>query len=207
MLLQAYQIPVVRGNVANDPVSAGEVAREIGFPVVMKINSPDILHKSDLGGIRLGLSSKAEVMKAYDEMFDSIRQKIPDARLEGVLIEAMAPKGNEVIIGMKRDPGFGAMMMFGFGGIFVELFKDVSFRVAPLTRLDAEDMVLSTKAGKLLQGYRGEKEKDIEAIVDVILKLSQIAIDYPEIEEIEINPLLVLEKGVLALDGRAILRV
>lgn len=207
MLLQAYQIPVVRGNVANDPVSAGEVAREIGFPVVMKINSPDILHKSDLGGIRLGLSSKAEVMKAYDEMFDSIRQKIHDARLEGVLIEAMAPKGNEVIIGMKRDPGFGAMMMFGFGGIFVELFKDVSFRVAPLTRLDAEDMVLSTKAGKLLQGYRGEKEKDIEAIVDVILKLSQIAIDYPEIEEIEINPLLVLEKGVLALDGRAILRV
>lgn len=206
MLLQAYQIPVVPGNVANDPVAAGEVAREIGFPVVMKINSPDILHKSDVGGIRLGLSNKPEVMKSYEEMFDSIQQKLPEARLEGVLIEAMAPKGNEVIIGMKRDPGFGPIMMFGFGGIFVELFKDVSFRVAPLTRRDAEEMVLSTKAGKLLQGYRGDKEKDIAAIVDVILKLSQIAIDYEEIEEIEINPLLVLEKGVLALDGRAILR-
>jgi acetyltransferase len=118
----------------------------------------------------------------------------------------MAPKGNEVIIGMKRDPGFGPMIMFGFGGIFVELFKDVSFRIAPLTTNDAREMVLSTKAGKLLQGYRGERAKDIDAIVDVILKLSQIAIDFREIEEIEINPLLVLEKGVLALDGRAILK-
>ncbi len=206
ILLEAYQIPVVPGKIAKDPVEAGDVANEIGFPVVMKINSPDILHKSDLGGIRLGLTNKAEVMNAYEEMVDSIHKKKPDARIEGVLVEAMAPKGNEVIVGMKRDPGFGPMMMFGFGGIFVELFKDVSFRVAPLTRHDAEEMVLSTKAGKLLQGYRGEKEKDIAAIVDVILKLSQIAIDYPEIEDIEINPLLVLEEGVLALDGRAILR-
>jgi acyl-CoA synthetase (NDP forming) len=107
---------------------------------------------------------------------------------------------------MKRDPGFGAMMMFGFGGIFVELFKDVSFRVAPLTKSDAYEMIMTTKAGKLLQGYRGEKEKDIDAIVDVILKLNQISIDFDQIEEIEINPLLVLEEGVLALDGRVILK-
>ena len=204
-LLQAYQIPVVAGDVAEDKESASELAEKIGFPVVMKINSPDILHKSDVGGIRLGLQNKDDVRRAYEEMMKSVSQKKPDALLEGVLIEAMAPKGHEVIIGMKRDPGFGAMMMFGLGGIFVELFKDVSFRVAPLTRQDALDMIYSTKAGKLLTGYRGEKEKDINAIVDVILKLSQLSIDFPEIEEIEINPLLVLQDSALALDGRVIL--
>jgi acetyltransferase len=206
MLFQAYDIPVVKGDIAIDAESAAVVAEKIGFPVVMKINSPDILHKSDFGGIRLGLGSRDEVKTAFLEMNAAILKKKPEARLEGVLIEAMAPKGNEVIIGMKRDPGFGPMIMFGFGGIFVELFKDVSFRIAPLTTNDAREMVLSTKAGKLLQGYRGERAKDIDAIVDVILKLSQIAIDFREIEEIEINPLLVLEKGVLALDGRAILK-
>lgn len=206
VLFQAYDIPVVKGDIAIDAESAAVAAEKIGFPVVMKINSPDILHKSDFGGIRLGLGSKDEVKKTFLEMNATILQKKPEARLEGVLIEEMAPKGNEVIIGMKRDPGFGPMIMFGFGGIFVELFKDVSFRIAPLTTNDAREMVLSTKAGKLLQGYRGERAKDIDAIVDVILKLSQIAIDFREIEEIEINPLLVLEKGVLALDGRAILK-
>ncbi|HSM23405.1 MAG TPA: acetate--CoA ligase family protein [Anaerolineaceae bacterium] len=204
-LLQAYQIPVVAGDVAEDKESASELAEKIGFPVVMKINSPDILHKSDVGGIRLGLQNKDDVRRAYEEMMNSVSHKKPDALLEGVLIEAMAPEGHEVIIGMKRDPGFGAMMMFGLGGIFVELFKDVSFRVAPLTRQDALDMIYSTKAGKLLTGYRGEKEKDINAIVDVILKLSQLSIDFPEIEEIEINPLLVLQDSALALDGRVIL--
>lgn len=205
-ILQAYGVHIVRGGSADEELSAGKIAEEIGFPVVMKINSPDILHKSDFGGIRLGLRNKEEVQIAFIEMMEMIRNKKPDARLEGVLIEAMAPKGSEVIIGMKRDPGFGAMMMFGFGGIFVELFKDVSFRVAPLTKSDAYEMIMTTKAGKLLQGYRGEKEKDIDAIVDVILKLSQISIDFDQIEEIEINPLLVLEEGVLALDGRVILK-
>jgi acetyltransferase len=118
----------------------------------------------------------------------------------------MAPKGQEVIIGMKRDPGFGAMMMFGLGGIFVELFKDVSFRVAPLTRSDAYDMIHTTRAGMLLTGYRGQKPADLDAVVDTILRLSQLAVDFDKIEEIEINPLLVLEKGCLALDGRVILR-
>ena len=204
-LLQSYQIPIVAGDVALEKNSASELAEKIGFPVVMKINSPDILHKSDVGGIRLGLNNKEAVQIAFDEMMSSVRKMKSDALLEGVLIESMAPKGHEVIIGMKRDPGFGAMMMFGLGGIFVELFKDVSFRVAPLTKQDALDMVFSTKAGKLLTGYRGEKEKDINAIVEVILKLSQLVIDFPEIQEIEFNPLLVLDEGVLALDGRVIL--
>jgi acetyltransferase len=184
----------VPANIAEIEDDAIRVANEIGYPVVMKINSPDILHKSDLGGIRLDLNDAASVRQAYQEMISTVQTKMPNARIEGVLIEATAPKGQEVIIGMKRDPGFGPVMMFGLGGIFVELFKDVSFRVSPLTRNDAYDMIQSTRAGKFLTGYRGQKPADLDAVVDTILRLSQLALNFEEIEEIEINPLLVLEK-------------
>ena len=204
-LLEAYGIPVVQGHLAENEDEAVRIAEQIGFPVVMKINSPDILHKSDQGGILLNIYNSSLLRVAYHDMVSSIRKNLPEARLEGVLIEAMAPKGQEVIVGMKRDPGFGAMMMFGLGGIFVELFKDVAFRVSPLTEQDALDMINNTRAGKLLTGYRGEKSVDIGAVVDTILRLSQLSMDYPEIEEIEINPLRVFEKGCLALDGRVIL--
>jgi acetyltransferase len=204
-ILDAYKIPLIAGITASNEQEAVQAAEIIGYPVVMKINSPDILHKSDLGGIRLNLEDSELLRVAYQEMMTGIHQKLPQARIEGVLIEAMAPKGQEVIIGMKRDPGFGAMMMFGLGGIFVELFQDVSFRVAPITKRDAIDMIHSTRAGKLLTGYRGQKPADVDAVVETILRLSQLAVDFDEIEEIEINPLLVLEKGVLALDGRVIL--
>lgn len=205
-ILDAYGIPLVAGGIAISQTQAVEIAEEIGYPVVMKINSVDILHKSDVGGIRLNLKNKAEVADAYQEMIQSIQQKLPQANLEGVLIEAMSPKGQEVIIGMKRDPGFGAMMMFGLGGIFVELFKDVSFRVAPLTRSEAYAMIENTRAGKLLTGYRGQTPADVNAVVETILRLSQLSVDFPEIMEIEINPLSVFEKGCLALDGRVILK-
>lgn len=205
-ILEAYGIPLVPANIAENEDDAIRVANEIGYPVVMKINSPDILHKSDLGGIRLDLNDAASVRQAYQEMISTVQTKMPNARIEGVLIEATAPKGQEVIIGMKRDPGFGPVMMFGLGGIFVELFKDVSFRVSPLTRNDAYDMIQSTRAGKLLTGYRGQKPADLDAVVDTILRLSQLALNFEEIEEIEINPLLVMEKGCLALDGRVILK-
>ncbi len=204
-VLEAYGIPLISGNTAQNEEEAGALAEKLGFPVVMKINSPDILHKSDVGGIRLNLNNGEAVKKAFQEMYNSIRGKMPDAKLEGVIIEALAPKGQEVIVGMKRDAGFGPLMMFGLGGIFVELFKDVSFRVAPLTRKDALEMIERTRAAKLLTGYRGQKPADLEAVVDVILRLSQLAVDFEEIEEIEINPLLVLEQGALALDGRVIL--
>ena len=205
-LLEAYGIPLIPANTAKDADGAIDVAKEIGYPVVMKINSPDILHKSDLGGIRLGLNDSAAVRQAYQEMISQIQAKMPTARIDGVLVEAMAPKGQEVIIGMKRDPGFGPIMMFGLGGIFVELFKDVSFRVAPLTKSDAYDMIQTTRAGKLLTGYRGQAPADLDAVVDTILRLSQLAVDFEELEEIEINPLLVLETGCMALDGRVILK-
>src|SRR5574340_1023063 len=191
-LLAAYGMPVVAGELAASAEAAAQAAQRVGFPVVMKIVSPDILHKSDVGGIRLNLASPEAVRAAYVEMLASITAKLPEAHLEGVLIEAMAPKGQEVIVGMRRDPNFGPLMMFGLGGIYVELFGDVSFRVAPLTYEDAMDMIRSTRAGRLLTGFRGMPEADVEAVAQTILRLSRLALDFPQLSEIEINPLLVL---------------
>ena len=206
-LLEAYGMPVVAGELARSAEEAGKCAERIGFPVAMKIVSPDILHKSDLGGIRLNLANRASVEEAYSRMMADILSRKPEARLEGMLVEAMAPKGQEVIVGMRRDPNFGPLMMFGLGGVYVELFGDVSFRVAPLSRQDAMDMIERTRAGRLLTGFRGQAAADVGAVVETILRLSQLSLDFPEIEEIEINPLLVLPEGqgALALDGRVIL--
>lgn len=206
-LLAAYGMPVVAGGMATSADDAVATAQQVGYPVAMKIVSPDILHKSDLGGIRLNLADNQAVRTNFTSLMQDIAAKMPEAVLEGVLIEAMAPKGQEVIVGMRRDPNFGPLIMFGLGGIYVELFGDVSFRVAPLTREDAADMVRNTRAGRLLTGFRGMLEADVEAVVDTILRLSQLAQDFPQISEIEINPLLVLPKGkgALALDGRVIL--
>ncbi len=207
-LLAAYGMPVVAGEMAQSAQQAVDAARRVGYPVVMKIVSPNILHKSDVGGIRLNLGDDDAVRTNYLSLMQDIAAKKPEAHLEGVLIEAMAQKGQEVIVGMRRDPNFGPLMMFGLGGIYVELFGDVAFRVAPLTRQDAADMIQQTRAGRLLTGFRGMPEADVDAVVDAILRLSKLALDFPQIEEIEINPLLVLPKGKggLALDGRVILQ-
>lgn len=206
-LLQAYGIPVVPGALADSADLAAEVAESLGFPVVMKIVSPDILHKSDAGGIRLNLTTIDQVKLAYQEMMQHLSQNLPEAFLEGVLIEKMVPKGHEVIVGMRRDPTFGPMLMFGMGGIFVELIKDVAFKLAPLSQYDINDVFNRTYAGKLLKGYRGSQPADLTALSDVIARLSQLALDFPNISEIEINPLLVFDQGqgVLSLDSRAIL--
>lgn len=203
-LLEAYGIPVVPGKMATSAEEAAAAAEQIGFPVVMKIVSPDILHKSDRGGILLNLSNSRAVMDGYRQMLSQVIKAAPDARIEGVLVESMAPKGQEIIIGMRRDPQFGPLIMFGFGGIYVELFSDVAFRIAPLSVTDAEAMLNETKAGRLLKGLRGAQPADREALIETLIRLGQIAIDFPELEEMEINPLLVMQKGVLALDARAI---
>jgi acetyltransferase len=206
-LLEAYGIPVVHGAVATSADEAAALAENYATPVVLKIVSPDILHKSDVGGILLNVQGGEAVRAGYESLMAAVKKAKPEARLEGVLVEQMALPGNEVIIGMQRDAQFGPLVMFGMGGIYVELLTDVSFRVAPLTRKDAQDMILETKAGKLLQGLRGAKASDIDAVVDTLLRLSQLAVDFPEISEVEINPLSVAQqgKGVLALDGRVIL--
>ena len=206
-ILTAYGIPMIKGGMASNPVAAAKLADEIGFPVVMKIVSPQILHKSDVGGIYLNLQNENEVMAAYERMFIEIGRKMPEARLEGVMIEQMAGSGQEVIVGMRRDAGFGPLMMFGLGGVYVELFKDVAFRVAPISEKEALEMISETGAGKLLKGFRGQPACDLEAVVSCIQQLGQLALDFPEIAEVEVNPLLVHAQGqgALVLDGRIIL--
>ncbi len=205
-LLAAYGLDLVPGELARDAERAGAVAEAIGFPVAVKIVSPQVLHKSDSGGIALNLTSREAVVGAVRKMESRIRQAVPEAEIEGYLVEQMAPAGMEVIVGMRRDPTFGPLMMFGLGGVYVELFKDVGFGVAPLTRDRARAMIQATKAGRLLQGYRGGPEYDLEGVVDAIGRLSRLAIDFPEISEVEINPLLVLGEGegTRVLDARMI---
>ena len=207
-LLAAYGLPLVPGEVVYSSSDAVQAARRLGYPVVLKIVSSDLLHKSEAGGIWLNLMDDQAVRAAYEEMFAAIHKSHPEANLEGALVEKMAPRGHELIVGMRRDPAFGPLVMFGLGGIYVELFGDVAFRVAPMTRRDAYEMISQTKAGKLLSGLRGQLPADIDAVVDCILRLGQLALDFPQIEEIEMNPLLVFErgKGAIALDARAICR-
>jgi len=206
-LLAAYGIPIVHAEIARTENEAGNIAVKMAVPLAMKIVSPDILHKSDAGGIQLNINGADQARSAFLDIISNIRKYNPAAIVDGVIMEPMAPKGQEVIIGMKRDPQFGPMLMFGLGGIYVELFKDVSFRIAPFSKTDALNMIQETKAGLLLKGMRGHAPADIESVIDCIMKLAQICLDYPEIQEIEINPLLVLaeKQGAVALDARAIL--
>ncbi len=206
-LLNSYGINIINGDEGKTIQECIQIAENMGFPVVIKANIRGVLHKSDIGAIRLNVKNGSDLQQAAEEMETNIHQKMPDAHIESYLVEKMAQKGQEVIVGMRRDSGFGPVMMFGMGGVFVELIKDVAFRIAPLTRQDAEEMIFETKAARLLQGYRGEPAADVEAVVSTILRLSQLACDFPQIEEMEINPLLVLAagEGAIALDGRVIL--
>jgi acetyltransferase len=207
-ILEAYGIPVVPGGFAEDAKNAVKIAKEIGFPVVMKIVSDDILHKSDAGGIKLNLQDESEIEYAFMDMIGHIRNTQPNAKLNGVLVERMLGKGQEVIVGMQRDETFGPMIMFGMGGIYIELIKDVAFRIAPMNRMDIVDAINGTFAGKLLKGFRGMPAGDIEAVIDVIGRIAQLANDHPSLMEFEINPLVVYEsgQGAVSLDSRAILR-
>ena len=206
-ILAAYGLDLVPGQLAHDAAEAAEIAGALGFPVVVKIVSPQVLHKSDLGGIALNLQSAEAVRQAALKMEAEILENLPEAQITGFLVEKMAPKGLEVIVGMRRDPTFGPLMMFGLGGIYVELFKDVGFGVAPLSPQRAKEMIEATKAGRLLGGFRGSPVYDLAGVVDAIGRVSQLAVDFPQISEVEINPLLVLPKGQGAkvLDARLIL--
>jgi acetate---CoA ligase (ADP-forming) subunit beta len=207
-ILKAYGIPAVKTAFAKTPEEAVSVAEEIGYPLVMKVVSPQISHKSDVGGIRFSLKNAAEVRAAYQDMLESISRKMPDASLEGVQLQLMLSGGREVIIGMVRDPTFGPMLMFGLGGVYVEILKDVRFALAPVDEGEARDLITGIKTYPLLAGVRGAKPSDTGALVDVILKVSRFVCDFPEIEEFEINPMMVFEegKGALAVDMRLVLK-
>jgi len=203
-ILEAYGFVTPKGALATTADQAANIAQQLGYPVVLKIWSPDILHKSDVGGVKVGIDSEQEVRDAFDLMIYRIPKKQPDAHILGVLVQEMCRKGKEVILGMHRDPHFGPLMMFGMGGIMVEVLKDVSFHLAPLTADEAKQMLVSTKTYKILQGVRGDEGVDIDRIAEGLQRLSQLVTEFPQIKEMDINPYVVGHEGTtpIAVDAR-----
>ncbi|HHY85877.1 MAG TPA: CoA-binding protein [Verrucomicrobia bacterium] len=197
-ILRAYNFNVLEGQLARTADEAVEVAERIGYPVVLKISSPDIIHKSDFGGVRINLANAEQVRDAFDLMMLRIQRKAPKAHLRGVYVEKMGERGREVILGMTRDPQFGPMLMFGLGGIFVEVMKDVTFHLAPITADEAMQMLKGTRSYALLQGARGQAPVDLDAIAGALQRISQLARDYPEVRELDINPFIVGPVGMQA---------
>ena len=200
--LRNANIPVLPMSQASTAAEAVNAAQVLGYPVVMKILSPDISHKSDVGGVVLDLGSDVEVDEAFYSMMERVKSQVPDASIEGVVLQKMAEPGLEVIVGAKLDPQFGHVIMFGLGGIFVEICRDVSFRVTPVDREMARQMILEIKGSPLLRGARGSAALDIEAIINVITGLSRMLEKYPGIVELDINPLVVYPSGAFAVDAR-----
>jgi 4-hydroxybutyrate---CoA ligase (ADP-forming) len=194
-ILNAYGFPTPKSILGTNEEQCVKAAQEIGLPVVMKIASPGIIHKSDAGGVKVGLKSNEEVRAAFKTITDNAKKYNPHAEIKGVLIQEMVKSAKEIILGAKQDPLFGPLIMFGLGGIYVEILKDVVFGLAPIDEQEAAKMVESIKTVKLLKGVRGEKPSDIKAVVDSLQRLSQLIVDFPEIEEFDMNPLLVLEEG------------
>ncbi|MGH7381402.1 MAG: acetate--CoA ligase family protein [Candidatus Methylomirabilales bacterium] len=202
-LLEAYGVSVPRHRVVNSAEQAEVAAAELGYPVVAKIVSPDILHKTEVGGVLLNLNDAAAVRAAYRQIVEHSRQA--RAALRGVLISRMAPPGTEVIAGLTQDAQFGPVVMFGLGGIFVEVYRDVSFRLIPLTEPDAAAMIREIKASPVLQGVRGGRSADLKALADLLLTLSRMAEENPEIAEMDLNPIIVYEEGLSVVDARVLL--
>jgi acyl-CoA synthetase (NDP forming) len=204
-LLQKAGIPVIETRLARTKSEAVNISKQTGFPVALKIISFDILHKSDAGGVKLGLNKASEVSRAYSEMMVSIKQKIPQARIEGVSVQKMVTSGVELIIGMNKDPQFGPVIMFGMGGVLVEVLKDVSFRLVPVSKIDAVEMVREIKGYALLQGYRGQKPVNMSRLEDIIVKISEFIEQNPRIKELDLNPLFAEGKNIVAADARIVL--
>jgi acetate---CoA ligase (ADP-forming) subunit beta len=182
-----------------------KISKEIGFPVVLKIASPDITHKTDAGGVKTGLKDAKEVKKAYTDIMASVKAKYPNAIIEGVTVQHMARPGIEIIIGTSLDKQFGPVIMFGLGGIFVEVLKDVSFRLIPLEKRDAEEMLEEIKGKALLKGYRGQEPANKEALVDILLKVSALVAKTPAIKGLDLNPVFAYKDSAVAVDARIVL--
>ena len=208
-LISKYDIPVGHYKIVKTKQESIKIANEIGYPVAMKLMSPDIIHKTDAKAIKLNINSDRDLELAYEEIMANGKTYNPEAKIIGVNIQQMAEKGvAEIIIGSMRDVNFGPILMFGLGGIFVEIFKDVSYRVCPISEEEANRMIRSIKAFPLLNGYRGQPKGDINQLVKVILKCCTLLIDNPKIVELDLNPILIFEngKGVMVVDARIILK-
>jgi acetyltransferase len=207
-VLQAYGFPVLDFRLAKSELECIDYAKQIGYPVALKIVSPDVLHKVDVGGVKVNINSERDLIKAYNNIIKNVKSSVADANIWGVLVQQMAKKGKETIIGMSRDPHFGPMLMFGLGGVYVEVLKDVTFRVAPIRDLSAQQMIKNIRGYKILKGYRGEKPSDINVLAECLERLSQLVVDFPELNELDINPLIVHEKGKGAkvVDARILIK-
>lgn len=200
-----YGIPVTEFMVAKTAEEAVKSAEKIGYPLVMKIVSPDVIHKFDVGGVMINLRTSKEVKSAFKKILDNVKNHNPNARIAGVTVQELAPESTEVIVGAIKDPQFGQTLMFGLGGIFVEILKDVTFRIAPVTEQEAKEMITEVKAYPLLQGYRGQPPADASAIVHILLSTSKLVMEHPEIKELDLNPVMVYQKGAKTVDARIIL--
>ena len=204
-LLKVAKIPVVETKLATSKTGAMELAKKMGFPVVMKIVSPDVVHKSDAGGVKLNIQNATQAGKAYSEILASVKKHYPKAKIVGLTVQKMAKQGIEVIIGMTKDAQFGPVIMFGLGGILVEVLKDVSFRIVPMTKRDAAEMITEIKGFPILKGYRGQDPADVPFLEELIVKVSDFVDKNPEIKELDLNPVFAYKSGALAVDARIIL--
>ena len=204
-LLKEYGIPVPNFKLIKSENEIIGLAKEINFPIVMKIVSPDIIHKTDAGGVKVGIKDEKEAELAYQEIISKVKKYNKEAQIFGVITYSMISKATEIIIGMIKDPHFGPVVMFGLGGIFVEVLKDISFRILPIEERDAGEMITGIKGYEILKGARGNPPRDIQAIKEVLLKVSKLTTENPEINEIDLNPIFVFEKGLQVIDARMIL--
>ncbi len=200
-----YGIPVTRFKLAKSAAEARKYAEEIGYPVVMKIVSQDIIHKSDVGGVIMDIKNSDEVSEAYTRIMTNVKKNNTKARIAGIIVQEMAPQSTEVIVGGIKDPQFGPALMFGLGGVFVEVLRDVAFRIAPVQADEAREMITEVKAYPLLKGYRNTPPADIDAIVKILLNTSKLLMKHENIKELDLNPIIVYETGAKTVDARIIL--
>jgi len=201
-LLAEAGLPVVEARLAETRDEAVAIAGALGYPVALKVVSAQISHKSDVGGVRLGLGDAEAVGRAFDAIVQSAGKAVPDATIDGVSVQRMADPGIEVIAGMTTDPQFGPVLMFGLGGVLVEVLKDVAFRVVPITARDARQMIRDIQGFPLLQGYRGQQPADLDALEELLLKLSAFIEAHPDVAELDLNPVFAYPKGAVAVDAR-----
>ncbi len=203
-ILEEAGIPAASARLARTADVAVKAAAEFGYPVVLKIVSPEMTHKSDVGGVKLNLDSAETVAAAFQEITKAVKRQQSDARIEGVAVQKMARPGIEVIVGMSKDPQFGPVLMFGLGGVLVEVLKDVAFRIVPLEARDARQMIREIKGFPVLEGFRGQEPADLEALEKLLLKVSAFVEAHPEIEELDLNPVFAYKDGALAVDARIV---
>ncbi|MFC1964591.1 acetate--CoA ligase family protein [Chloroflexota bacterium] len=204
-LLRQAGISVIDTKLATTREEAIAISKQLGFPVVLKVASPDIVHKNDAGGVKLGLNTPEQAGKAHDEILRDVSQKHPGVKVQGVSVQRMVRPGVEVIIGMSKDSQFGPVLMFGLGGVWVEILKDVSFRISPLAKKDAEEMIKEIKGYPLLTGYRGQEPVDVSELEDYLLKVSHFVEQNPAVKELDLNPVVAYSDGAVAVDARVVL--